>query len=58
MDVFDLPNEVKLVFNKEITNYFDTIIGKTILLWYVNFENIMKFVINNHRCLKTLLLLA
>ena len=58
MDVFGLPDEVKLVFNKEITNYFDTMIGKTILLWYVNFENIMKFVINNHRCLKTLLLLS
>ncbi len=58
LDVFGLPDDVKTVFNKEVTNYFDTIIGKTILLWYVNFENILKFFINNHRCLKTLLLLA
>ena len=55
MEVIPLPEEIMEYFKKEVTNYFDTITSKTILLWYVNFENILKFMINNHRCLRTFL---
>ena len=55
LELYGLPEIVIDSFKKEVTNYFDTITGKTILLWYVNFENILKFIINNHRCLKTFL---
>lgn len=57
LELYNLPEIVIDSFKKEVTNYFDTITGKTILLWYVNFENILKFIINNHRCLKTFLLM-
>jgi hypothetical protein len=55
MEVIPLPEEIMEYFKKEVTNYFDTITSKTILLWYVNYENILKFMINNHRCLRTFL---
>jgi hypothetical protein len=55
MEVIPLSEEIMEHLRKEVTNYFDTITSKTILLWYVNFENILKFIINNHRCLKTFL---
>jgi hypothetical protein len=50
-----IPTEVKNIFYVQVTNYFDTITSKSILLWFVNVENILKFLINNYRCLKTLL---
>jgi hypothetical protein len=51
----EIPNEVKDIFNVQVVNYFDTIISKSISLWFVNIENILKFFINNYRCLKTML---
>ncbi len=48
-----LPDEIKVIFKKDVTNYFDTFVSQTILLWYVNSENIFKFFINNFRCLET-----
>jgi len=54
-DELNLPENVIGHIKKEVTNYLDTIIGKTILLWHVNFENILKFFINNYRCLETFL---
>jgi hypothetical protein len=54
-DELNLPENVVGHIKKEVTNYLDTIIGKTILLWHVNFENILKFFINNYRCLETYL---
>jgi hypothetical protein len=53
-----LTDEIKLIFKKDILNYFDLIASKSILLWYVNVENIFKFIINNHRCYKTLINLS
>jgi hypothetical protein len=50
-----IPNEIKNVFIVQVTNYFDTIISKSILLWFVNVENILKLFINNYRCLKTMM---
>jgi hypothetical protein len=50
-----IPTEVKNIFYVQVTNYFDTITSKSILLWFVNVENILKFLINNYRCLETLL---
>lgn len=50
-----IPSEVKDIFNVQVVNYFDTIISKSIGLWFVNVENILKFFINNYRCLKTML---
>jgi hypothetical protein len=58
LELYNLPEIVINTFKKEVINYFDTITGKTILLWYVNFENILKFVINNYRCLKIFLLMT
>ena len=42
------------IFRKDVVTYFDTFTSKTILLWYVNIENILKFYINNYRCVETL----
>jgi hypothetical protein len=50
----ELPDIVMNMFIKDVVNYFDIFISKTILLWYVNCENILKFFINNHRCLEIL----
>jgi len=55
MEVIPLSEEIMEHLRKEVTNYFDTITSKTILLWYINFENMLKYIINNHRCLKTFL---
>ena len=51
----ELSDEVKLIFRKELLNYFDEVSSKTILLWHINAENIFKFMINNYRCLETLI---
>jgi len=48
-----IPEEVKNIFKGQVVNYFDTFISKSILLWHVNIENILKYFINNYRCLKT-----
>lgn len=40
--------------NKNIANYFDLFISRTIKNWYVVCENILKFVINQQRITKTL----
>ncbi len=45
---------LKLVFYNNITPYLNTIISNCIKYWYVNIENIMKYFINNYRCLETL----
>lgn len=52
---YPIAPEIINIFRKDVTNYFDTFIGKSIFLWYVNFENILKYIINNHRCLETLI---
>jgi hypothetical protein len=44
---------IKICKNKMI-NYFDLIIEKLITLWYVNIENIFRYIINNYKCLQTL----
>jgi hypothetical protein len=49
-----LSEEVKNILKKDVINYFDNFTSRTINLLYVNFENILKFFINNYRCLKTL----
>jgi len=51
-------NEILLEnLNKNIANYFDLFISRTIKNWYVVCENILKFVINQERMTKTLGLL-
>lgn len=42
---------------KKIVLYFDTFISNIILLWYVNIENILKYIINNYRSLEILYIL-
>ena len=54
ISVFNLNEDIKNIFKTEVTAYFDTIIGRTILLLHVNIENIFKYFINNYRALKTL----
>ena len=54
ISVFNLNEDIKNIFKTEVIAYFDTIIGRTILLLHVNMENIFKNVINNYRSLKTL----
>jgi hypothetical protein len=39
---------------KKIILYFDTFVSNIILLWYVNIENILKYIINNYRSLEIL----
>jgi hypothetical protein len=48
-----IPDDVKNIFRVQVVNYFDTFTSKSILSWYVNIENILKYFINNYRCLKT-----
>jgi hypothetical protein len=50
-----LSPEIINVFRGEVTRYFDTFAGKAIMLWMVNIENILKYFINNYRCLETFL---
>ena len=47
-----MTEDINNKFKKVIT-YFDTFIDRTIKLWRVNIENILRFYINNHRCLET-----
>ena len=49
----EIPNEIKNILNRDVVNYFDSFVSRTILLWHVNFENILKYFINCYRCLKT-----
>ena len=48
-----LSEDIINIFINNIATYFDVFISKTIQLWFVNIENILRFVINNYRCLKT-----
>jgi hypothetical protein len=50
-----LDKETKNVFTKNVTPYLDSFISKSILLWYVNVENILKFFINNYRATQSLI---
>jgi hypothetical protein len=50
-----LPDEVLNKFDKQVVEYLDLFIIRTIEMWHVNAENIFKYFINNYRCLKTLL---
>lgn len=43
------------VFKKNVIPYLDSFISKSILLWYVNVENILKFHINNYRATQSLI---
>lgn len=55
--IFPYLNNIKPLFDSQVISYFDTFIGKTILLWMVNIENIFKFFINNYRSTDILLML-
>ena len=48
-----ISSEVIRIFNRDVVTYFDTFTSRTISLWYVNIENILKYFINNYRCLET-----
>lgn len=50
-----LPPEIITIFIKDIVSYFDTFTSRAILLWHVNAENILKYFINNYRCVETIL---
>jgi hypothetical protein len=52
-DQFMLPNELIILLKSNVVSYFDTISSKAISLWFVNIENIMKYFINNYRCVET-----
>jgi hypothetical protein len=43
------------VFRRNVVPYLDTFISKSILLWYVNCENILKYFINIYRNNQTLI---
>ena len=57
LKVFPYLNDIKPVFDSQVVSYFDTFVGRTILLWMVNIENIFKFFINNYRSTDILLML-
>jgi hypothetical protein len=48
-----LSEDIMNIFIDNIASYFDVFITRTINLWLVNIENILRFFINNYRCLKT-----
>ena len=50
-----LTGEIITIFIKDVVSYFDTFASRAILLWQVNAENILKYFINNYRCVETLL---
>ena len=52
-----LSEEILNTFDKQVVEYLDTFIVKTIEMWHVNAENIFKYFINNYRCLATLICL-
>ena len=52
-----IDENIVKVLKSEASAYFDTFVGRTILLWHVNMENIFAYHINNYRCLETLLAL-
>jgi len=52
-----IDNQILLEINLQILNYFSTITFDLILYWYINIENILRFIINNYRCLETFNLL-
>ncbi len=49
-----IPEQLIKILQTELVDYFDSFISKTILLWHVNCENILKFTINNYKQVKTL----
>jgi hypothetical protein len=49
-----LSNSIINIFKMEVSSYLSTIVPQIIKYWLVNIENIMKFYINNYRCLETL----
>ena len=52
-----ISEELIYIFTNDITTYFENIVGKIINLWLINIENILRFFINNYRCLQTYLVL-
>jgi hypothetical protein len=48
-----LSEDIINIFINNISSYFDIFITKVINLWFINIENILRFFINNYRCLKT-----
>lgn len=50
-------DNVIIEIKKQIIAYFSTISFDLISYWYINIENILRFVINNYRCLETFYLL-
>jgi hypothetical protein len=52
-----LSEEILNTFDRQVVEYLDTFIVKTIEMWHVNAENIFKYFINNYRCLATLICL-
>jgi hypothetical protein len=49
-----IPKEILQMFKESTIQYFDIFIANAITLWHVNAENILKYFINNYRCLETL----
>lgn len=50
-------DNVIIEIKKQIIAYFSTISFDLISYWYINIENILRFIINNYRCLETFHLL-
>jgi hypothetical protein len=49
-----LSEDIIIIFKNEVTSYLSSIVPQTIKYWLINMENIMRFFINNYRCLETL----
>jgi len=50
-----IDREIVDVFRRYVVPYLDTFVSKSILLWYVNCENILKYFINIYRNNQTLI---
>ena len=47
-----IPAHIINLFTNNITSYFDIFTTKIITLWLVNIENILRYIINMHKCIK------
>jgi len=47
-----IPPHIINLFTENITSYFDIFTNKIITLWFINIENILRFIINTYKCLK------
>jgi hypothetical protein len=49
-----VPDEVMTIFKTDVISYFDSFVSRTIQLWNITSENILRYFINHSRMIKSL----